>query len=295
MSSKVPCDECGTLILQRTARRNGGLCAPCITGTRESIERSKERYRRTQDLEKTQSKRTRTVFGDSRSEFWESVRVLGYCLLLLGISFVSLQFINGVRDATGFPYELESDQLQDRKWASEEKIYALLRPLAVGNPELAAEIEKTAILKQEAKVAHGEAQSEKPAPGTVIGRRRGGQFFPNKKYEDYIDANRRAMGREGAVDRHTRWTANHYYPLLEDTENAEVAESYSNILQENEQMGIRWEEYTESPERRTHIATIGIGIFLGLICFISLFATPFLLLGVLFSLGDKGRDDHQTL
>ncbi len=35
---KVTCRECGTSILQDTASRNGGLCAPCMNGTRHSLE-----------------------------------------------------------------------------------------------------------------------------------------------------------------------------------------------------------------------------------------------------------------
>jgi hypothetical protein len=264
-----------------------------MTGTRESIEKSKEHYRRTQDLVKPHSRRFRAVFREGQFEFRESVKTLGYCSLLLVISFVSLQLINGIRDATGFPYELESDQLQDRKWASEKKIYALLQPLAVSHADLTAEVEKTAMLKQQAKGAHEEARSKKPAPGTVIGRRRGGQFFPNKGYQEYIDANQRAMGREGAVDRHIRWTANQYYALLEDTENASIAESYAKILQENELMKVRWEEYSGSLAWWTHLATIVVGIPFGLAAFILVFATPLLLIGVLFSLAEKG-DDLQT-
>lgn len=35
---KVSCKECGALILEDTATRNGGLCVPCKCGTRASIE-----------------------------------------------------------------------------------------------------------------------------------------------------------------------------------------------------------------------------------------------------------------
>jgi hypothetical protein len=35
---RVPCEECGALILRNTAARNGGLCAPCKNGTRKSLD-----------------------------------------------------------------------------------------------------------------------------------------------------------------------------------------------------------------------------------------------------------------
>ena len=35
---RVPCKECGASILEDTAARNGGLCAPCQNGTRRSLD-----------------------------------------------------------------------------------------------------------------------------------------------------------------------------------------------------------------------------------------------------------------
>ncbi len=35
---RVSCTECGASILQDTAARNGGLCAPCKNGNRQSLE-----------------------------------------------------------------------------------------------------------------------------------------------------------------------------------------------------------------------------------------------------------------
>ena len=201
--------------------------------------------------------------------------------------------INGIHHATGFPYEFESEQLQDRKLASEKEIFALLQPLAAGHADLTTEVEKTAMLKQEAKGAHEEARSMEPAPGAVIGRRRGGQFFPNKRYQEYIDANRRAMGGDGAVERHMRSTANQYYTLLEDTENASVAANYAKILKENELMRVRWEEYSGSLAWWTSLVMIIVGIPFAAAVFFFGFATPFLLIGVLMSFAERG-DDRQT-
>lgn len=45
MTQKIPCKECGALILSVTAEATGGLCIPCQQGTRESIEAAKEYYR----------------------------------------------------------------------------------------------------------------------------------------------------------------------------------------------------------------------------------------------------------
>ena len=53
MADKVSCRECGTSILKRTADRNGGLCVPCAKGYRESIERSREYYRKERELDQT--------------------------------------------------------------------------------------------------------------------------------------------------------------------------------------------------------------------------------------------------
>jgi hypothetical protein len=44
MSDKVPCTKCGAMILPMTAARTGGLCMPCKSGIRDSIEASKRFY-----------------------------------------------------------------------------------------------------------------------------------------------------------------------------------------------------------------------------------------------------------
>jgi hypothetical protein len=51
--TKVPCKTCGVVILADTAERNDGECVPCRSGTRERIERSKQRYREEREREKT--------------------------------------------------------------------------------------------------------------------------------------------------------------------------------------------------------------------------------------------------
>ncbi len=40
--SKVACIRCGAFILESTAQKNEGLCVPCKSGTRESIEAAKQ-------------------------------------------------------------------------------------------------------------------------------------------------------------------------------------------------------------------------------------------------------------
>ena len=40
MVMKIPCIECGELILLTTAEKTGGLCIPCKNGTRASIQES---------------------------------------------------------------------------------------------------------------------------------------------------------------------------------------------------------------------------------------------------------------
>ncbi len=50
---KVPCSDCGVLILQETADRNGGLCLPCRSGTRSRIEASKAAAKRERELDAT--------------------------------------------------------------------------------------------------------------------------------------------------------------------------------------------------------------------------------------------------
>ncbi len=49
-SIKLPCIECGAMILPNTAKKNKGRCFPCINGTRERIEEDK--------LIRTQAKET---------------------------------------------------------------------------------------------------------------------------------------------------------------------------------------------------------------------------------------------
>src|SRR5258708_37403254 len=41
MTDRIPCSECGALILPLTAERTGGLCRPCKGGFRQHIEASK--------------------------------------------------------------------------------------------------------------------------------------------------------------------------------------------------------------------------------------------------------------
>ncbi|WP_448547683.1 DMP19 family protein [Thalassotalea fusca] len=51
MTEKVKCNTCDAMILPSTAERNGGLCMPCKQGNRESIESSKEFYRKQKEYD----------------------------------------------------------------------------------------------------------------------------------------------------------------------------------------------------------------------------------------------------
>jgi hypothetical protein len=44
MNEKIPCTECGAMILPSTAEANGGLCTPCKRGFRKNIEDGKLRH-----------------------------------------------------------------------------------------------------------------------------------------------------------------------------------------------------------------------------------------------------------
>jgi hypothetical protein len=50
---KVACKKCGASIVQATADSTGGLCMPCKSGTRESIDAAKAYYQRERELDKT--------------------------------------------------------------------------------------------------------------------------------------------------------------------------------------------------------------------------------------------------
>lgn len=50
---RTPCSQCGVSILLTTAAKNSGLCMPCATGTRASIEASKAHYRKQREREAT--------------------------------------------------------------------------------------------------------------------------------------------------------------------------------------------------------------------------------------------------
>lgn len=50
---KIPCSDCGVLILQESAARNGGCCLPCRSGTRSRIEASKAAAKRERELDAT--------------------------------------------------------------------------------------------------------------------------------------------------------------------------------------------------------------------------------------------------
>lgn len=54
---KVPCHKCGAQILPATAAKNDGLCAPCKSGIRESIEKSKAYYQKQRELDRTDPQR----------------------------------------------------------------------------------------------------------------------------------------------------------------------------------------------------------------------------------------------
>ena len=51
LEMKIPCADCGALILRETAERNGGLCMPCKAGTRANIESSKIAAKRSRELD----------------------------------------------------------------------------------------------------------------------------------------------------------------------------------------------------------------------------------------------------
>ena len=48
---KIPCDECGALILPATAEETGGVCMACKRGIRQNIEASKEFYRKQKEYD----------------------------------------------------------------------------------------------------------------------------------------------------------------------------------------------------------------------------------------------------
>ncbi|WP_379655220.1 DUF4375 domain-containing protein [Pseudoxanthomonas sp. UC19_8] len=54
---KVPCNACGAPILETTAARNGGVCLPCKSGRRASIEASKASHQRERELDATDPSR----------------------------------------------------------------------------------------------------------------------------------------------------------------------------------------------------------------------------------------------
>lgn len=51
MSDKIPCNQCKELILPQTAKKTGGICMACKQGIRESIEQSKEFYRKQKEYD----------------------------------------------------------------------------------------------------------------------------------------------------------------------------------------------------------------------------------------------------
>ncbi|UDM05757.1 DMP19 family protein [Halomonas sp. NyZ770] len=53
MSYKIPCTECGVMVLPSTAERIGGFCMSCKNGTRRNIEKVQECCKREGELNKT--------------------------------------------------------------------------------------------------------------------------------------------------------------------------------------------------------------------------------------------------
>ena len=53
MSEKVACRSCKILILPDTAQRTGGVCMPCMNGTRESMEAARDAHAREREKERT--------------------------------------------------------------------------------------------------------------------------------------------------------------------------------------------------------------------------------------------------
>lgn len=51
MTDKIPCKNCNELILLTTAKKTGGVCMACKQGIRESIEHSKEFYRKQKEYD----------------------------------------------------------------------------------------------------------------------------------------------------------------------------------------------------------------------------------------------------
>jgi hypothetical protein len=63
MSQRLPCSQCGALILPETAKKNGGLCMPCKGGYRKQIEDGKRA-------------------SEERKRFYESVEYKYWCSLV---------------------------------------------------------------------------------------------------------------------------------------------------------------------------------------------------------------------
>jgi len=51
MTDKIPCKKCNEMILPTTAKKTGGVCMACKQGIRESIEQSKEFYRKQKEYD----------------------------------------------------------------------------------------------------------------------------------------------------------------------------------------------------------------------------------------------------
>lgn len=69
MTAVATCERCGVQILPATARRTGGLCMPCSTGTREAIERGRR--------ERNQRLRELSDLDEPEDGYQEALRALG--------------------------------------------------------------------------------------------------------------------------------------------------------------------------------------------------------------------------
>ena len=63
--SKIPCAQCGVLILTATCEKTGGLCMPCANGTRESMEES-QRWNEERRNQLANAARKRAPLNDLR-------------------------------------------------------------------------------------------------------------------------------------------------------------------------------------------------------------------------------------
>ncbi len=114
--TKIPCDDCGALILPATAERTGGICMACKQGIRKSMDASRAYYENLKiydpfrELWRSLVKRSSI---DTQLEHFSSDERVYFCACLLEGEVYNGGFDQFFSNSSGNYYQISVDALRE--------------------------------------------------------------------------------------------------------------------------------------------------------------------------------------